>query len=136
MCPIKFRLPEESLNLMIATLRDQRSTTGAFGASIFYLTPGSPLAQAFPPLTEADVFKARLTAMAIETPHVTRDNSLHLVCDNRILNFLKGLDLPEKSMPLAEVLHEAEQQGGRTTLGVMILRKLFEQRMLYAVGGK
>ncbi len=128
-------LPEESLNSMIATLVINAQLPVLLGASIFYLTPGSPLAQAFPPLTEADVFKARLTAMAIETPHVTRDNLFTLFVTIRILNFLKGLDLPEKSMPLAEVLHEAEQQGGRTTLGVMILRKLFEQRMLYAVGG-
>lgn len=128
-------LPEESLNSMITTLVINAQLPVLLGASMLYLTPGSPLVQAFPPLTETDVFKARLTAMAIETPHVTRDDLFTLFVATRILNFLKGLDLPEESMPLAEVLHDAEQRGGRTTLGVMIFRKLFEQRMLYAAVG-
>ncbi|GAK58697.1 Fe-S oxidoreductase [Candidatus Vecturithrix granuli] len=128
-------LPDESLDSMIATLVLNAQLPVLLGASIFYLTPGSPLAQEFPPLTETDVFKARLTAMSIETPHIKRDDLFTLFVTTRILNFFKGLELPEKSMPLAEVLHDAEQQGGRTTLGVTILHKLFEQHSLYATVG-
>jgi hypothetical protein len=40
------------------------------------------------------------------------------------------------TMPLSDTLRLAEQQGGRTALGIDLFRKLFEDHTLYAVVGK
>jgi len=42
------------------------------GVSIFYLTPGSPIAESFPEMAGEDIFRSRSTAMAIETEHCKR----------------------------------------------------------------
>jgi radical SAM superfamily enzyme YgiQ (UPF0313 family) len=163
-------LPQENLEAMIHTLVINAKLPVLLGASLFYVTPGSPIARDFPPLLEADIFKSRSTAMAIETAYVSRDDLFTLFLTTRILNFLKGLkgthspspsllqtqkrggeaapyapSLPRRegaggelttTMPLADALRLAEQQGGRTALGVDVFRKLFADHTLYAVVGK
>lgn len=128
-------LPQESLDSMIATLALNAQLPVLLGASMLYLTPGSPLAQEFPALTEADLVKARLTAMAIETQHVQRDDVFTVFVTTRLLNFLKGLEFSAAAMPLAEALHQAASQGGRAALGVEIIRRLFAEHILYAAAG-
>lgn len=130
-------LPEESLDTMIDTLVLNTQLPVLLGASIFYVTPHMPIIRQFPELSGLDAFvSSRLTAMAIETAQVSRDELFTLFVTARILNFLKGLDVAENSCSLTEVLECAKQAGGRAALGAEILQKLFATRRLFAVVGK
>jgi len=106
------------------------------GASIFYLTPNSPLSKNFPEPTEADILKSRLTAMAVEGEGFRRDDLYTLFVTARIVNFVKGLAVPEGEMVLGDLLQKARREGGRVDLGVEILEKLFEEGRLHAWTGK
>jgi radical SAM superfamily enzyme YgiQ (UPF0313 family) len=125
-------LPYETLDDMVDTMALMASLPVLIGASIFYLTPGSPIAQEFPEMTDSDIFKARSTAMAIETVQFRRDDLYTLFITARIINFLKSLRLKEKRVSLPDALSEAGQGGHREKLGAQILRKLLEERRLYA----
>jgi radical SAM superfamily enzyme YgiQ (UPF0313 family) len=125
-------LPYESLEDMINTMALMASLPVLIGASIFYLTPGCPIAKEFPEMTEADIFKARSTAMAIETDQVRRDDLYTLFITARIINFLKGLRLKGEKVSLQEALREAEQGGHREKVGVQVLRMLLDESRLYA----
>ncbi len=83
-------LPFESLASMVQTLVFAARLPVLLGASPFYLTPGSPIQrQLGVELTEADYFRARLTAMAWEGRDFTRDDVYTLLVTTRIVNFLK-----------------------------------------------
>lgn len=135
-------LPQESLDSMIRTIVLNTELPVLLGASMFYVTPGAPIASEFPHLTEEDIFKSRSTAMAVETAYVNRDDIFTLFLTTRILNFLKGFTLTllspsqERSIPLIKTLRYAEKQGGRSALGVAVFRKIFTDKTLYAVVGK
>jgi len=125
-------LPYETLDDMIQTLTILARLPVLIGVSVFYLTPGCPLAKEFPELNEADMFKARSPAMALETENFARDDIHTLFITARIMNFLKGIHVDGQKLSLQEALHIAEHQGERQNLGCEILRKLFEERTLYA----
>jgi radical SAM superfamily enzyme YgiQ (UPF0313 family) len=125
-------LPYESLEEMISTMALMASLPVLIGASIFYLTPGCAIAKDFPAMTESDIFKARSTAMAIETDQFRRDDLYTLFITARIINFLKGLPLSDGKVSLQDALIEAEEGGHREKLGAQILRKLLDERRLYA----
>jgi hypothetical protein len=95
-------LPNESLDSMIQTLAFNARLPVLLGASPFYRTPNSPIARGLE-LNEADFVKARLTALAIETEHFTRDDIYTLFVTTRILNFLKGLPV-DADIALGELL--------------------------------
>ncbi len=86
-------LPNESLRSMVQTLAFNARLPVLLGASPFYMTPDAPIARGLN-LTESDYVKARLTAMAIETDHFSRQDLYTLFITTRIINFLKGLPLP------------------------------------------
>lgn len=111
-------LPNESLDSMIQTLVFNARLPVLLGASMFYLTPNSPIAKNFPPSGESDIFKARLTAMAIETEHFSRDDIYTLFVTTRIINFLKGFN--------------AESEDARDKLGTELLDRLLKEKILYA----
>ncbi|EFK96092.1 Radical SAM domain protein [sediment metagenome] len=125
-------IPHETLEEMINTMALMASLPVLIGASIFYLTPGCPIAAEFPEMTESDIFKARSTAMAVETDHFRRDDLYTLFITARIINFLKGLRLEGRTLTLQDALTEAEQPGHRGKLGAQILRRLLDERGLYA----
>lgn len=125
-------IPYETLEDMINTMALMASLPVLIGASIFYLTPGCPIAADFPERTESDIFKARSTAMAIETDQFRRDDLYTLFITARIINFLKGLRLKEKKVSLQDALSEAEKGGHREKLGAQILKTLIEEQRLYA----
>jgi len=125
-------LPYETLNDMIQTLTILARLPVLIGVSVFYLTPGCSLAKEFPELTESDMFKARSTAMALETENFARDDIHTLFITARIMNFLKGIHVNGQKLSLQGALRIAEHQGERQNLGSEILRKLFEERTLYA----
>jgi hypothetical protein len=102
--------------------------TCAAGASPFYQTPNSPIARGLD-LHTSDYIRARLTAMAIETPAFTREDVYTLFVTTRILNFLKGLPL-SCSTDLAALL-EYFWPDHRTRIGFTLLQRLAETRTLY-----
>lgn len=124
-------LPGESLDSMIQTLIFLARQPVLLGASMFYLTPASPIAFSFPKRTEEDIFKSRLTAMAIETDQFERGDIYTLFITTRILNFLKGLKFEEKEQSFEKLLEE-KFENDSAFLGLNLLKKLFESSILYA----
>jgi hypothetical protein len=68
--------------------------------------------------------RARLTAMAIETPWCRREDLYTLFVTTRIINFLKGLNLPD-STDLDTLLHTCRSDS-RTQIGFTLLQRLAE----------
>ena len=125
-------LPDDTLPAMIKTLLFNAKLPVLLGASPFYLIPHSPISQRFSEPAEADIFKARLSAMAIETKNFAREDLYTLFITTRILNFLKGIPLPSKKVSLEKALSLAEKLDPRSAAGVKILRKLLKEKKLYA----
>jgi radical SAM superfamily enzyme YgiQ (UPF0313 family) len=125
-------LPNETLDSMIQTLIFGARLPILLGASMFYLTPNSPIAKNFPERTAEDILKSRLTAMAIETNQFKREDLYTLFITTRIINFLKGLRFQEKELNLRESLEWAYQKDDRSRTGAEILEKLLREKTLYA----
>jgi radical SAM superfamily enzyme YgiQ (UPF0313 family) len=125
-------IPYQTLDDMVDTMSLMASLPVLIGASIFYLTPGCPIAAEFPEMTDSDIFKARSTAMAIETDQFRRDDLYTLFITARIINFLKGLRLKGEKVPLQNALEQAESSGHREKRGAQILKKLLDEGRLYA----
>ncbi len=125
-------LPGESLDSMIQTLCLNSQLPVLLGASPFYLTPNSPMAQIFPDPTEEDIFKSRLTALSVETDHFKRKDIYTLFVVTRIINFFKGLRFENESSGLEEALNIARNRGKRSTLGAELFEKLLQEGRLYA----
>ena len=128
-------LPNESLQSMIQTLVFNARQPVLMGASMFYMTPNSPISKSFPEMTDEDVFKSRLTAMAWETDSFKREDLYTLFITTRILNFLKGLRLEKKENTFEEALGVAGPAGSRAEMGVQILEKLLNGEGLFAATG-
>lgn len=125
-------LPNETLESMIQTLAFATRLPVLLGASLFYLTPNSPIARSFPPPSADDIFKARLTAMAVETKHFQRRDLYTLFVTTRILNFLKGLKFKEPELDLDEALEVAYHHGQRHAIGAKLLERLLTHGSLEA----
>lgn len=124
-------LPNESLASMIQTLVFNARLPVLMGASLFYLTPRSPIASHFPERSEEDVFKSRLTAMAVETDDFKREDLYTLFITTRILNFLKGISLND-SASLFQALSQAKKGDKRSRLGAELLEGLLKDGRLDA----
>lgn len=125
-------LPQEGLDSMIQTLSFAARLPVLLGASLFYLTPNSPIAKGFPESSEEAIFKARLTAMAIETENFSREDLYTLFITTRIINFLKGLDFEGDGLAFGEALDLARRKDKRSRTGAELLEKLFSEGKLYA----
>jgi hypothetical protein len=121
-------LPNESLASMVQTLACNARLPVLLGASPYYQTPNSPIARGME-VHESDYVRARLTAMAIETPAFSRDDLYTLLVTTRIINFLKGLDL-RHSVDLHTLMQEPWSDW-RTQIGFTLLQRLAETRTLY-----
>jgi radical SAM superfamily enzyme YgiQ (UPF0313 family) len=107
-------LPFESRASMVQTLVFAARLPVLLGASPFYLTPGSPIQrQLGVELSEADYFRARLTAMAWEGRDFTRDDVYTLFITTRILNFLKSRGRSSRRRRLGEELLETLLTTGK-----------------------
>jgi hypothetical protein len=113
---------------MIQTLAFNARLPVLLGASPFYRTPNSPIARGFE-LHEDDFFKARLTALAVESNNFARDDIYTLFVTTRILNFLKGLPITE-SASLAELINQ-RWSDQRTRIGFELLIQLEQTKQLY-----
>ncbi|AOP35525.1 B12-binding domain-containing radical SAM protein [Leptospira tipperaryensis] len=126
-------LPMETLDSMIQTLQFNAEQPVLMGASLFYLTPNSPIAAGFPERNESDVFLSRLTSMAIPSEHFEREDIYSLFIVTRILNFLKSAPIPKDEMvSLTDALSILEKSGVRSLIGVKLFQKLFQEKILYA----
>jgi len=125
-------LPPESLADMVRTMALLGGLPVLVGASVFYLPPGCPMAGDKGDMSERDMFKARSTAMAIETDSFCRDDLYTLFVTARIINFLKGLRFEKKEVTMEEALRAAEKGGARDRTGAEVLEKLLAERRLYA----
>lgn len=129
-------LPGETISSMIKTLIFSARMPVLLGASPFYLIPNSPIARCFTPLKEEDIFKARLTTMAVETKDFTREDLYTLFITTRILNFLKDIPLSHPKSSFKKALAIAAKKDKRSAIGVKILQKLLRQKKLYAFTAK
>jgi len=129
-------LPGDTLSSMIKTLLFNAKLPVLLGASPFYLIPHSPIARHFSDPSEADILKARLTAMAIETQTFKRDDLYTLLITTRILNFLKGVSFPRRQLPLPKALAIAAKRDPRSAAGSEILRKLLKEKVFCAATSK
>jgi radical SAM superfamily enzyme YgiQ (UPF0313 family) len=121
-------LPNESLDSMIQTLAFNARLPVLLGASPFYQTPNSPIARGLK-LNESDFIKARLTALAIETDHFTRDDIYTLFVTTRIVNFLKGLPV-DREMNVLELMNR-QWLDPRSQIGFDVLKQLSETGRLH-----
>jgi radical SAM superfamily enzyme YgiQ (UPF0313 family) len=125
-------IPGDTLDAMVNTMAFLARMPVRIGASIFYLTPGSPIAAGFPPSTEIDAFRARSTAMAIETQEFGRDDLYTLFITARIINFIKEISMDTSSARFSDALECAEKTGGRHAIGGALLRRLLLEKTLFA----
>lgn len=124
-----FGLPNESLDSMVQTLAFNARLPVLLGASPFYRIPNSPIARGLD-LTETDYVKARLTALAIETEHFSRDDIYTLFVTTRIINFLKGL--PVGGCESLEDLRHQPWPDPRTRVGFDLLNHIIDEGCLYS----
>ncbi|AXR67289.1 B12-binding domain-containing radical SAM protein [Leptospira mayottensis] len=130
-------LPMETLESMIQTLRFNAAQPVLMGASLFYLTPNSPIASDFPERSESDVFLSRLTSMAILSEHFEREDIYSLFIVTRILNFLKSVSVPKgNTVSINEALKILEKCEIRSMIGVRLFEKLINEKKLYASTSK
>ncbi|TGK36057.1 radical SAM protein [Leptospira gomenensis] len=126
-------LPMETLESMIQTLRFNAAQPVLMGASLFYLTPNSPIASGFPERSESDIFLSRLTSMAIPSGHFEREDIYSLFITTRILNFLKSAPLrKDEILNLTQSLKLLEEGGIRPRIGAQLFRKMLNEQKLYA----
>jgi hypothetical protein len=121
-------LPQERLESMVQTLAFNAALPVLLGASPFYRTPESPIARGLD-LDETDFVRARLTAMAIETPSCTREDIYTLFVITRMINFLKGLEVGEDADLDALVARSWPHR--RTEIGMTLLRRLAHANTLF-----
>ncbi|MCK9294670.1 MAG: B12-binding domain-containing radical SAM protein [Desulfobulbaceae bacterium] len=129
-------LPGDNPANMIDSLLTLARLPVLIGVSIFYLTPGTPMAESFPPLTPKDIFLSRATAMAIETEGVRRRDLYTLFITARIINFLKGLEFAGQNQSLDQLLADSAAMDQRPRLGLDLLGRLLAEGKLYAAAGK
>jgi radical SAM superfamily enzyme YgiQ (UPF0313 family) len=125
-------LPGDTLGSMVETTAFLSRLPALLGASPFYLCPGSPLAQARPELSEAEMVRSRLTVLGVPTDRFSRDDIYTLFVTARIVNFLKGLEPGAGSCSLGEALAAARILGRRQALGADLLERLLAEGRLWA----
>jgi radical SAM superfamily enzyme YgiQ (UPF0313 family) len=125
-------LPHETLDDMIETMVLLARLPVLTGVSIFYMTPGSPIAGEFPEMTAGDILKSRSTAMSIETDQFKRDDLYTLFITARIINFVKSLGDGGTELELINALEEIPASDKRSISGAHLLRTLLEEKKLCA----
>jgi radical SAM superfamily enzyme YgiQ (UPF0313 family) len=125
-------LPMETRDQMVETMALLTRLPVRIGASVFYLTPGSALSADFPPMSESDMFRARSTAMNMETDGFTRDDLYTLFVTARIINFLKSIPMPDRVFSLRGAVNFAGNGTMRERLGAGLLERLMGERQFYA----
>jgi radical SAM superfamily enzyme YgiQ (UPF0313 family) len=121
-------LPDETLESMVQTLAFQSRLPVLLGVSPFYLTPNAPVAAGMH-FKDENYKKARLTAMAGESGFFKREDIYTMFISSRIINFLKGLDIPQ-SIDLSELI-DHQWSDKRIAIGFDLLNELKMTGILY-----
>jgi radical SAM superfamily enzyme YgiQ (UPF0313 family) len=129
-------LPGEALPSVLDTLALLARLPVLIGTSPFYLPPGSPLAEQIGGQTEGAMVRCRLTAMGHEQGGIPREAVYTLFVTARIVNFLKGIEVPREEVSLVEALEGASGAGLRSRIGVELLTRLLDEGVLYADTGR
>ncbi len=125
-------LPGETIDSMVDTLIFAAEMPVLLGPSMFYPTPGIPSLDEVADLNITDrLMGARLTAMAVESSLINRDEIYTLFVVFRIINFLKSCELEQDQMDLSTSLNWFESQGGRAQIGSHILKSLLNRGVLF-----
>jgi len=125
-------LPEDTIDSMVQTIICNAHLPVLLGMSPFYLTPGMPIAEKFPPLTPAEMVCSRLTALGYAGTAHNRDDLYTLLIAARIINFLKRLEFDETQLSLNELVDRLKNMSGRTGTAMMLLNKLHHEGILYS----
>lgn len=128
-------LPHETLDDMIETMALLARLPVLIGVSIFYLTPGSPIAGEFAVMSADDILKSRSTAMSIETDHFNRDDLYTLFITARVINFVKGLSSGGVKPNLLDALQTIPESDKRGVSGSRILKTLLKEKKMHAARG-
>ncbi|MFH1729103.1 MAG: radical SAM protein [Pseudomonadota bacterium] len=125
-------LPNESLETMIDTLIYQSQNPVLIGSSMYYQTPGSHLSGGIEKSSLSDVYKSRLTTMAIETDLFKREDIYTLFIITRIINFIKSLETDQKEISIQKALNLLENKDLRSKTSVEILNLLLSGKGFFA----
>jgi tRNA A37 methylthiotransferase MiaB len=125
-------LPAESLQSMIDTMIFASHLPVLLGLSPFYLTPGTPLAADYPPLSAEEMICSRSSALGYKGTGHDRDDLYTLVVAGRIVNFLKDLKFAGAEASIKSLLGRSENETGRIRSALHLLKILIEQRVLFA----
>lgn len=128
-------LPGETVDDMMETMALLAGLPVLIGVSIFYLTPGSPVALGFPQMNPDDMMKSRSTAMAVETDQFKRDDLYTLFITARIIDFLKDVRTGPEGADVTEAPEILKVSDKRGSLGAEILKRLLREKRLYAATG-
>ena len=124
-------IPDEPVASMIDTMIVLAGLPVLIGISIFYLIPGSSIADLLPRQTDDDVFQARSTVLVHKYGSCSKSELYTLFITARILNFLKGLQLPTTEITIDDLI-DCNFNDARERLGLLLLQKLFVEQKLYA----
>jgi tRNA A37 methylthiotransferase MiaB len=125
-------LPNESLQSMIRTIILNGHLPVLLGLSPFYLTPGTPAAANFPPLSPEEMICSRSTALGYDGAGHHRDDLYTLMITGRIINFLKGLEPAAAEVSLRSLFNQYKTEITRTAGALKLLRNLIADRILFA----
>ena len=123
-------LKYENLASMIQTLVFNARLPVLLGASIFYMTPQSPIAKEHGLETnDLNAFTARSTSLRWEFQDWCRDDIYTLFITTRMINFLKSLTLESVMLTKEDRISDLPV---RVASGINILKKLFTEKRLSA----
>ncbi len=129
-------LPGEELTSMKDTLIYNARLPVRLGASPFYVTPGMPILKQFEGTSPINRIRARLTALGIESDEYEKEDIYTLLFTARIINFLKSLDIIQKDIPFQKLFDLEDRFDARVTVGMKLLRDLFNNQRLDAATSK
>ncbi|MCK5074258.1 MAG: B12-binding domain-containing radical SAM protein [Bacteriovoracaceae bacterium] len=128
--------PEDNITNMIDTLAMLASLPVLIGASMFYLTPSSPIEKRFPIQNTAEIKRSRLTAMEIHSKKFSREQIFTMFIATRIINFLKGLDFQTTDINLSSLIKNPPSNEKRSMTGIRQLAHIFETGKHILIGKK
>ncbi len=123
-------LPNESLKSMIQTLNFNAGMPVLLGASMYYRAPTFSTLENDQNRSEEDLFKSRLSSMAVVSEACSRDQIYTLFVTTRIINFIKSFEL-ESECTLNDLL-QREVSAETEKRGLLLLKKLIYEKELFA----
>jgi radical SAM superfamily enzyme YgiQ (UPF0313 family) len=128
-------LPGESLESMTDTLAFLGRLPVTIGPSPFYPVPGAPMYEEKGAFSQEELLRCRLTAFSVEMADCRRDRLYTLLICSRLINFLKSLPIEKDGDDISSLIHRQTDLSPREELGLEILDRLLQEKILYAYSG-